>query len=227
MAASSLKDRIPPHNDEAEQATLGALLLDDDAISVAIRYLRADDFYSNANRRIFQAILNLFNKGRKADIITVVDELRLQGELDSSGGPAYVASLTSVVPTSANIDYYARIVQDRSIRRTLLKISADVTAQSFDDSNDSRMVVEEAQRQIFELTDNRQTLTFKSAKEPERACIQSLCVLRNGTGRGKATVTHLRNAPVLLQILEHVDLLKRRRQPVLQELTLGIRSEVS
>ena len=179
MAASSLKDRIPPHNDEAEQATLGALLLDDDAISVAIRYLRADDFYSNANRRIFQAILTLFNKGRKADIITVVDELRLQGDLDSSGGPAYVASLTSVVPTSANIDYYARIVQDRSIRRTLLKISADVTAQSFDDSNDSRMVVEEAQRQIFELTDNRQTLTFKSAKEIIPKTIEAIEKLYN------------------------------------------------
>jgi replicative DNA helicase len=179
MAASSLKDRIPPHNDEAEQATLGALLLDDDAISVAIRYLRADDFYSNANRRIFQAILNLFNKGRKADIITVVDELRQQGDLDSSGGPAYVASLTSVVPTSANIDYYARIVQDRSIRRTLLKISADVTAQSFDDSNDSRMVVEEAQRQIFELTDNRQTLTFKSAKEIIPKTIEAIEKLYN------------------------------------------------
>lgn len=179
MIASSLKDRIPPHNDEAEQATLGALLLDDDAISVAIRYLRADDFYSNANKRIFQAVLNLFNKGRKADIITVIDELRLLGELDSSGGPAYVASLTSVVPTSANVDYYARIVQDRSIRRTLLKIAADVTAQSFDDSNDSRMVVEDAQRQIFELTDNRQTLTFKSAKEIIPKTIEAIEKLYN------------------------------------------------
>ncbi|MFA6508670.1 MAG: replicative DNA helicase [Treponemataceae bacterium] len=165
MVASTLKDRIPPHNDEAEQATLGALLLDDDAITVAIRYLRANDFYSNANRRIFQAILNLFNKGRKADIITVVDELRQEGELDGAGGPSYIASLTDVVPTSANIDYYARIVQDRSIRRALLKIAAEITAKSFDDANESRMLLEEAQRFIFDLTDSRQALTFKSAKE--------------------------------------------------------------
>ncbi len=179
MSTSSLKDRIPPHNDEAEQATLGALLLDDDAITVAVRYLRAADFYSNQNKRIYQAILSLFNKGRKADIITVVDELRQQGELDGAGGPSYVASLTNVVPTSANVDYYARIVQDRSIRRSLLKISAEITAKSFDDSNESRMVVEEAQRQIFELTDNRQTLSFKSAKEIIPKTIEAIEKLYN------------------------------------------------
>jgi len=165
MAAAPLKDRIPPHNDEAEQATLGALLLDEEAITTAIRYLRPDDFYSNANRRVYQAVLSLFNKGRKADIITVIEELRQEGELDASGGPSYIASLTSVVPTSANIDYYARIVQDGSIRRALLRIGGDINARSFDEATDSRLIVEEAQRQIFELTDNRQTLTFKSAKE--------------------------------------------------------------
>jgi len=179
MIASTLKDRIPPHNDEAEQATLGALLLDDDAITVAIRFLRADDFYSSANRRIFQAILNLFNKGRKADIITVVDELRQIGELEPAGGPAYVASLTNVVPTSANIDYYARIVQDRSVRRSLLRISSEVTAKTFDDANDSRLVLEDAQRAIFELTDNRQTLTFKSAKEIIPKTIEAIEKLYN------------------------------------------------
>jgi replicative DNA helicase len=179
MATSSLKDRVPPHNDEAEQATLGALLLDDDAISVAIRYLRPDDFYSNANRRVYHAILNLFNKGRKADIITVIEELRQEGELDSSGGPAYVASLTNVVPTSANVDYYAHIVQDCSVRRSLLRIAGDISARSFDESNESRLVVEEAQRQIFELTDNRQTLTFKSAKEIIPKTIEAIEKLYN------------------------------------------------
>ncbi len=179
MAASPLKDRIPPHNDEAEQATLGALLLDDEAISVAIQFLRPDDFYSNANRRVYHAILNLFNKGRKADIITVIEELRQNAELESAGGPAYVASLTSVVPTSANVDYYARIVQDCAVRRSLIKISGDISAKSFDDSNESRMVVEDAQKAIFELTDNRQTLTFKSAKEIIPKTIEAIEKLYN------------------------------------------------
>jgi replicative DNA helicase len=178
-APSSLKDRIPPHNDEAEQATLGALLLDDEAVATAIRYLRPDDFYSNANRRVYKAILNLFNQGRKADIITVIEELRQMGELDLSGGPSYIASLTNVVPSSANIDYYAKIVQDSSVRRSLLRISADISTRSYDEVQESRMIVEDAQRQIFELTDNRQTLTYKSAKEIVPKTIEAIEKLYN------------------------------------------------
>ncbi len=178
-APSSLKDRIPPHNDEAEQATLGALLLDEDAVSTAIRYLRPDDFYSNANRRVYKAILNLFNQGRKADIITVIEELRQMGELDLAGGPSYIASLTNVVPSSANVDYYAKIVQDSSVRRSLLRISADISTRSYDDAQESRMIVEDAQRLIFELTDNRQTLTYKSAKEIVPKTIEAIEKLYN------------------------------------------------
>jgi replicative DNA helicase len=179
MAAAGLKDKVPPHNDEAEQATLGALLLDEDAVTTAIQYLRPDDFYSNANRRVYEAVLNLFNQGRKADIITVTAELRQSGELDAAGGPAYVAALTNVVPSSANVDYYAQIVKDGSVRRSLLRISGDVTAQSFDESLESRMILEEAQQRFFDLSDNRQTFSFKSVKEIIPQAIETIEKLYN------------------------------------------------
>ncbi|MDR3145489.1 MAG: replicative DNA helicase [Treponema sp.] len=165
MAQSALKDRIPPQNEDAEKATLGALLLDEDAVVTAIQYLRGDDFYSNANGRIFKAILNLFNGGRKADIITVVEELRQSGELDAAGGPAYVASLTNVVPTSANVDYYAKIVRDCSLRRSLIRVAGETSLKAYDESRDSRMVLEETQQRIFDLTEDRQTLSFKSTRD--------------------------------------------------------------
>ena len=82
MNSSSLKDKVPPHNLEAEQATLGALLLDAEAIGVVIRFLRADSFYSLQNQKIFQAILSLFNKGQRSDLITITDELRQNDLLD-------------------------------------------------------------------------------------------------------------------------------------------------
>ncbi|MDR2159650.1 MAG: replicative DNA helicase [Treponema sp.] len=176
---AGLKDKVPPHNDEAEQATLGALLLDEDAVTTAIQYLRPDDFYSNANRRVYEAVLNLFNQGRKADIITVTAELRQAGELDAAGGPAYVASLTNVVPSSANVDYYAQIVRDGSVRRSLLRISGEVTAQSFDESLESRMILEEAQQRLFDLSDNRQTFSFKSVKEIIPQAIETIEKLYN------------------------------------------------
>jgi replicative DNA helicase len=177
--------RVPPHNDEAEQASLGAMLLDADAIATVTQYLRPDDFYSNANRRVYAAILSLDNQGRKADIITVKDELLKTGELDLAGGPAYIASLTNVVPSSANVDYYAKIVQDCSLRRSLIRVAGEVNAKSFDESLESRILLEETQQKFFDLTTDRNTLRFKSIKEivlPAIDAIQEIC-------RNKGTYT--------------------------------------
>jgi len=164
MTSSSLKDRVPPHNEEAEAATLGALLLSSDALAVVLKFLRPDDFYRTANKKIFQSIINLFTKGEVIDLITLTEELRHDGDLDSCGGPAYVSSLTSSVPTSANVEYYARIVQGASTRRELLRIASEIVATAHDDTAESRVIIEEAERKIFEITDRQQVTGFKSAR---------------------------------------------------------------
>ncbi|MDR2633808.1 MAG: replicative DNA helicase [Treponema sp.] len=163
--APGLKDKIPPHDTMAEQATLGALLLDGDAIATAIQYLRPDDFYSHANSKVYDAILQLFNKGLTADILTVSEELRQNGKLEEAGGHAYVASLTNGVPSSANIEYYAQTVQSYALRRALLRVSNEVIAKTFDTSQESRSILEETQQQIFELNDKRQTFSFRDTRE--------------------------------------------------------------
>jgi replicative DNA helicase len=160
-----LNDKIPPHDDSAEQATLGALLLDADAIDVALQFLRPEDFYSNANKAVYEAILSLFNKGVKADILTLTGELKQLSKLEEVGGASYVASLTNVVPSSANIEYYAKTVQNQSLRRALLRVSGEVTAQSFDQSLEERLILEEAQQKLFDLSDNRQAFKAKSMHE--------------------------------------------------------------
>jgi replicative DNA helicase len=164
MAAVS-RDKIPPHDDEAERATLGSLLLDAEAVATAIQYLRPGDFYSNANNRVFEAILSLDAKGLRADIQTVIQELKQLGKLDEAGGHAYVASLTSVVPTSANIEYYTQTVQGYSLRRALLRVSSEISAKVFNESLESRIILEEVQQKIFDLTDNRQTLISRKIGE--------------------------------------------------------------
>jgi replicative DNA helicase len=165
MAPAELKDKLPPHNEEAEKAVLGALLSDSEAVTTAIQYLRPRDFYSAANGRIFEAIIGLFNRSLVADIQTVINELRQANRLDESGGPAYVASLTNLVPSSANIEYYAQTVQDYSIRRELLRVSGRMVADSFDESKESRLILEETQQQIFELSDTRQAFRLRKASE--------------------------------------------------------------
>lgn len=165
MAFQFPKDKIPPHDIEAETATLGAILLDPDAIGVVIRYLRADNFYSLQNQKIFSAVLSLYNEGKTVDLITLSEKLRLEGELDAAGGSGYLASLTDTVPTSANVEYYAKIVLDRSVRRKLSAIASKIIADCHNESEDSRVVLESAQKQIFDLTDANQSASVSSPKE--------------------------------------------------------------
>ena len=165
MSPATLRDRVPPHNDEAEVATLGALLLDPEAISTVLRFLRAEDFYKTAHQKAFKGIISLFSRGEVIDLLTLTEELRKEGELDAVGGPAYVSSLTSAVPTSANVEYYAKIVQGTSIRRNLLRIAGEMIATAHDDSQDSRVIIEDAEKRIFEITDRQQTGSIKSARE--------------------------------------------------------------
>ncbi len=165
MIPVELKDKIPPHNNDAEMATLGALLLDPDALGIVFRYLRADDFYKLAHQKIFTAIVGLFEEGRGVDLLTLSDELRSTGTLDSAGGTGYVSTLTSVVPTSANVEYYAKIVQENSIRRLLLKIAGEMIASAHDESLDGRAVIEEAEKKVFAVTDSQQRGQYRVARD--------------------------------------------------------------
>lgn len=165
MIPAQLKDKVPPHNAEAEQAALGALLLDPDAVPHILRYLRPDDFYINANKNVFSAIISLFEKGQKADLITLADEMRVLGLLDHSGGPAYIARLTDSVPSSANMEYYARIVQECSIRRNLLRLAADISQKAHDISIDTGMLLDELQESIFEINQDKQAVSYRSVRE--------------------------------------------------------------
>lgn len=165
MSVSQLKDKVPPHNLDAEQATLGALLLDWDSISVVIQYLRPEGFYSLQNQKIFSAMLDLYNEGRQGDLISLKEKLKEKGDLEAAGGIAYISELTDRVPTSANVDYYAQIVKDQSIRRELIKSAAKIVSKAHDDTIESRGVLEEAQKEIFNLTDNTASHEFKTTQE--------------------------------------------------------------
>lgn len=163
MESASLKGKVPPNNIEAEQAAIGAILLDNEAFSTAIRYLRPADFYKRAHVIIFEAIISLFNRGEALDLITLSDELKSLNSLDQSGGAAYISSLTSIVPSSANIEYYVKIIKDNAVRRVLLKTAAEISAEAFDDSKDSRTIIEEAEKRIFEVTEQQQSGAYHSA----------------------------------------------------------------
>ncbi|MFZ4617312.1 MAG: replicative DNA helicase [Rectinemataceae bacterium] len=165
MIPLDMRDKVPPHNAEAEQAVLGAVLLDPDSLTNVLRFLLPGDFYVNANREIFAAIISLYEKSQKADLITLSDELKALGSMERVGGPAYIAGLTSLVPSSANVEYYAKIVQEQAIRRALIRLAGELNTRARDDSVETNLVLDEAQARIFDISQNRQSASYKSIKE--------------------------------------------------------------
>jgi len=171
--AVRIRDKTPPHDDELEQATLGSLLADMDAVTAAIQlHLRPVDFYSRTNMRIYEAVLSLDAKGLRADIQTVVQELKQMGKLDEAGGASYVSGLTTVIPSSANIEYYAQTVKNYSLKRSLIKVASGIGISAYDESREAREVLEEVQQHIFELSDDRQVFTSKKIGEVFKETIE-------------------------------------------------------
>lgn len=165
MPYNELKDKVPPHNLEAEQATLGALLLNWDAVSNVISLLDSQKFYSYQNRLIYEAMISLFRQNIHGDTLALINELTKTGKLEETGGAAYIASLTDLVPTAANVEFYAKIVLDQSIRRELIKISQDLKLNAFDETKESRSIIEEAEKLIFTLSDKNQTTKVYGMQE--------------------------------------------------------------
>ena len=155
-------------------ATLGATLLDPDALGRVLSFLRPDDFYRSANGRVFSAIIGLWERNEPLDLITVTAALKASGELDMVGGASYIGSLTSAVPTSANVEYYARIVRETSMRRRLLKAAGEMVAEVFREGMESREVVEEAERRIFEISDGQHSSGYKQARDIVKQTVEAI-----------------------------------------------------
>ena len=161
----SLADKVPPQNIEAEQAVLGALLLDWDAMANVVSFLRPDRFYSLQNQLIFDAMLKLYTKNIRVDSVSLANELTQMGKLEQAGGSAYIASLTDTVPSSANIESYADIVLDRAARRDLISVSSEIRASSYDLQTESQSLLDSAEQKIFALSERNETTTVYDAKQ--------------------------------------------------------------
>jgi len=172
----ALKDSVPPYNEEAEMATLGALLLNFsvDSLEEVQRFVRAEDFFKGAHRLIFKAITTLKDRGEGVDLLTLVAELRASGNVEKIGGLGYVASLTERVPSTANVTYYARLVQDASVRRSLLNIAHQLISDVHNESLETRLIIEEVEKSIFDLNDNQSSGELKSAQEVVGKTVSSI-----------------------------------------------------
>ena len=157
--------KIPPNDIEAEQAVLGSMLLDKDAVIDAVEVLKPEDFYREENKLIFSAMLSLYSRSEPVDLITVKDELVSLGKLDVCGGLEYIADLSDKVPTTANVDRYIKIVEEKSILRSLIKTSNDLIDLGYDQTLEVDEIIEKAEKGVFDLLKNRNQKGFTPISE--------------------------------------------------------------
>ena len=157
--------KLPPQNIEAEQSVLGGVLIENEAVHKVMEILTAEDFYRDAHRKIYDALMDLAERDEPADLITLTNELRKKEHLDSVGGASYVTSLIDSVVTAANIEYYAKIVKEKAILRKLIDTSTEIITHSYEDRSDVEGLLDEAERAIFEISENRVKPSFYSIRD--------------------------------------------------------------
>ncbi len=151
----SIPSVVPPHNLEAEQAVLGSLLLDREAIIKTAEFLEGRDFYNSSHKIIYDTITDLFNKGEPVDLLVITDELHRRGRLEEVGGGSYLADLATAVPTAANVNHYAKIVRDDSIRRALIRIGTEVASLGYNLAEDVDLLRDKAEQLLLQQVGRR------------------------------------------------------------------------
>ena len=157
--------KIPPHDIDAEQAVLGSMLTDREAVNAAIEVLKEEAFYREDNRAIYQAIVNLYNKSEPIDIITLKDELESMGKFEQVGGFDYLASLPDKVPTTANVQKYIKIVEEKSILRNLIKTANEIIELGYDPAEDVEDIMDGAEKRIFDLMQSKNQKGYTPIKD--------------------------------------------------------------
>lgn len=158
-------DRVPPHNQEAEQSVIGAIFLEPQALITAGEILLAEDFYRVAHQKIFQTMLHLSDKGKAIDVVTVTEELSAKKELEDVGGISYISEIANAVPTAANIAYYAKIVEEKSILRRLIRVATTIVEDGFTREDEVEALLAEAERKMMEVASRKNAGDFEHIKD--------------------------------------------------------------
>ncbi|MFI8576947.1 replicative DNA helicase [Rossellomorea aquimaris] len=191
------QDRIPPQNIEAEQAVLGAIFLEPSALTTTSEILIPEDFYRHSHQKIYNVMLNLGDGGKAVDLITVTEELAAAKELEDVGGVAYLSELAASVPTAANIEYYAKIVEEKSLLRRLIRTATDIASDGYAREDEVDALLGEAEKNIMEVAQRKNGGAFHNIKDVLVRTYDNIETLTNrkgdvtGISTGFADLDHL------------------------------------
>lgn len=182
MMDDLLAERIPPQNIEAEQAVLGAIFLDASALTLASEILIPEDFYRAAHQKIFHAMLKVADKGEPVDLVTVTAELADAKALEEVGGVSYLSELADSVPTAANVEYYARIVEEKSVLRRLIRTATSIAQDSYTREDEVDVLLNEAEKKIMEISQRKHSGAFQNIKDVLVQAYDNIEMLHNRKG---------------------------------------------
>ncbi|MBR3512461.1 MAG: replicative DNA helicase [Clostridia bacterium] len=214
--------RIPPHDVDAEQAILGSMLTDKDAVIAALEILKEDAFYREDNKIIFRAITNLYLRNEPIDIITVKAELVEMGDLEKAGGIEYLAELPLKVPTTANIERYVKIVEEKYILRNLISTSNELIALGYDETEEVDSIMDVAERRIFDLAQKKNSKGYTSMKDVLVNSFVELEKLYNMKGNIAGIPTGFNDLDVKLAGLHNSDLIILAARPAMGKSAFAI-----
>jgi replicative DNA helicase len=180
--SDSMADRLPPQNMEAEQAVLGAIFLEPSSLTLASEMLIPEDFYRGAHQRIFNAMLKLNDKGEAIDLVTVTEELAATKLLEDVGGISYLSELAGSVPTAANIEYYAKIVEEKSLLRRLIRTATSIAQDSYTREDEVDALLGEAEKSILEVSQRKSAGSFHQMKDVLVRTYDNIEVMHNRVG---------------------------------------------
>ena len=180
---NEVTNKVQPNDTLAEQAVLGSMLSSKDAVRVALEVLRPEDFYREDNKEIFAAMQDIYTVGKEVDIITVGEQLKLRGTLERVGGTQNLATLIDNVPTTSNIARYVEIVEQKAVLRRIIKVNNDILKSTYDQTEDVDTIIEQAEKGIFDVAQNRNSKDYSSIKDILVNVLDNLEIMQNSKSR--------------------------------------------
>jgi len=216
-----MPERMPPQNLEAEKSVLGAILIDENAVVQVVEDLRAEHFYSPQHGKIYEAILNLFERREPIDIVTVTDELKSMGALEEVGGSAYLAELSSLVPTSGHAAHYGRIIQECYLKRRLISAAAEIAESAYDDSEEPRNLLDAAEQKLFSISQWNIRQDFTPVRKTLEVTFDQLDELQRNKEGTRGVPTGLPSLDEMLAGLQNSNLIILAARPSVGKTSLA------
>ncbi len=175
--------KLPPQAIDFEEAVLGALMLEKDALTAVLDILKPEVFYKEAHKTIFEAIISLFSKTEPIDILTVTNELKSRGDLEIIGGPYYITQLTNRIASAANIEYHARILAQKFIQRELIKISSNIIKDAYEETTDVLDLLDQAEQDLFSVSESNLRRNYVDMHSLVKEAIEQIENIKNKEGQ--------------------------------------------